>query len=245
MRFLPVVLVCAITMTSSFALAQTPENISSALESPARAEQKQDDERRNVAEVLAFSGVKEGSVVVDFIPGGGYWTNIFTHLVGDAGHVYAIWPASSAKYAEKPLPILKAKNYPNVTVELQESDIISIPAQADVFWTVQNYHDVANDGGAEALLAFDKSVFEMLKPGGIYVIIDHADKAGNGLASTDTTHRISPDAVKAGVENAGFTFIDESDALHNPDDDYSLNVFDDAIRGKTDQFIYKFQKPLE
>src|SRR3546814_3123428 len=77
------------------------------------------------------------------------------------------------------------------------------PADADLFWTVQNYHDIANDGGADALTAFDKRVFAALKPGGIYVVIDHAAEAGSGLRDTDTLHRIDPAIVKQQVVAAG------------------------------------------
>src|SRR3546814_677782 len=80
-------------------------------------------------------------------------------------------------------------------------------------WTVQNYHDIANDGGADALRAFDKRVFAALKPGGIYVVIDHAAEAGSGLRDTDTLHRIDPAIVKQQVVAAGFEFVGESPVL--------------------------------
>ncbi len=97
-------------------------------------------------------------------------------------------------------------------------------------------------GGAAALLAFDRGVYRLLKPGGTYVVIDHADAAGTGLAGTDTRHRIDPAVVRQQVEAAGFTFVGESSVLRNAADDHTLTVFDPAIRGKTDQFVYKFRK---
>src|SRR3546814_6060897 len=112
-------------------------------------------------------------------------------------------------------------------------------------WTVQNYHDIANDGGADALRAFDKRVFAALKPGGIYVVIDHAAEAGSGLRDTDTLHRIDPAIVKQQVVAAGFEFVGESPVLANAQDDHTLKVFDPKVRGTTDQFIYKFRKPAE
>lgn len=215
-----------------------------ALADPARVDQQRDDARRKAASVLTFSGVKPGNVVVDYLPGAGYWTRILTGLVGPRGHVYAIWPAAGAKYAEKSLPALQARGLKNVTAEVQATDLPTSPKPVDVFWTVQNYHDIANNGGgAPALRAFDTAVFGLLKKGGTYVVIDHADAPGSGLGGTETRHRIDPAVVRAQVEAAGFKFVGESTVLRNPSDDHSKPVFDPAIRGMTDQFVYKFKKP--
>ena len=218
--------------------------VTSALADSARADQQGDDARRKAADVLAFSGVKPGNVIVDYLPGAGYWTRIFTGVVGPKGHVYAVWPAAGAKYAEKTLPALQARNLVNVTAVVQTTNLPTSPKPVDLFWTVQNYHDIANNGGGEgALKAFDKAVFNMLKRGGIYVVIDHADAPGSGLGGTETRHRIDPAAVKAQVQAAGFKFVGESTVLRNPADDHTKAVFDPAIRGTTDQFVYKFKKP--
>ena len=91
--------------------------------------------------------------------------------------------------------------------------------------------------------AFDAAVFKLLKRGGTYVVIDHADRAGAGLSGTETTHRIDPAAVRRQVEAAGFRFVGASTVLANPADDHSKAVFDPAIRGRTDQFVLKFRKP--
>ena len=215
-----------------------------ALADTARTDQQGDDARRKAAEVLAFSGVKSGNVVVDYLPGAGYWTRIFTGVVGPKGHVYAIWPAAGAKYAEKSLPALQARGFANVTAEVQATNLPTSPVPVDIFWTAQNYHDIPNNGAGEpALRAFDGAVFRMLKRGGTYIVIDHADAPGSGMSGTETRHRIDPAAVKAQVQAAGFKFVGESTVLRNPADDHSKPVFDPAIRGMTDQFVYKFRKP--
>ena len=218
--------------------------IMKALADPARADQQSDDARRKAAEVLAFSGVKPGNVVVDYLPGAGYWTRIFTGVVGPKGRVFALWPAAGAKYAAKSLPALQARGLANVTAEVQTTNLPTSPQPVDVFWTAQNYHDIPNNGAGEpALRAFDAAVFRMLKRGGTYIVIDHADAAGTGMSGTETRHRIDPAAVKAQVQAAGFKFVGESTVLRNPADDHSKVVFDPEIRGKTDQFVYKFRKP--
>ena len=88
-------------------------------------------------------------------------------------------------------------------------------------------------------------MFKALKPGGIYIVIDHVAAAGSGLRDTETLHRIDPAIVKKQVLAAGFEFVGESKVLANPKDDHTLKVFDPAIRGVTDQFVYKFRKPLK
>ena len=217
--------------------------IAKALADPARADQQVDDDRRKAAALVAFSELKPGQAVVDFFPGRGYWTRIFTGVVGPKGHIYAIFPAAAAQYAAKSVPALQARNLANVTAAVDPA-IITVPAPVDLVWTVENYHDVANDGGGEAAItAVNAAAFKALKPGGLYVVVDHVAPAGSGLANTDTTHRIDPAIVKKQVLAAGFQWVGESKALANPADDHTLKVFDPAIRGHTDQFIYKFRKP--
>jgi len=224
--------------------AVVPAYVSAALAAPARADQAGDDERRQAAAVIAFSGVKPGDTVIDYLPGKGYWTRIFSGVVGPKGRVFAYWPAAAQKYAEGTLGALQGRNLANVTAQVQGVNLPAAEQPVDLFWTVQNYHDVANkNAGEPALRAFDQAVFKALKPGGTYIIIDHADAVGKGLANTNTTHRIDPDYVKRQVQSVGFRFVGESKVLRNPADDHSKNVFDPAIRGRTDQFVYKFRKP--
>ncbi len=153
----------AVTMAAVTPSAQAQKvsaAVTKALADPARADQQGDDARRKAADVVAFSGLKPGNVVVDYLPGAGYWTRIFTGVVGAKGHVYAIWPAAGAKYAEKALPALQARGFANVTAEVQATNLPTSPQPVDVFWTAQNYHDIPNNGAGEpALRAFDAAVF--------------------------------------------------------------------------------------
>jgi predicted methyltransferase len=111
-------------------------------------------------------------------------------------------------------------------------------------FTVQNYHDYPDKFmGKLDPVAFSRQVYKALKPGGVFLVVDHTAEAGSGLRDTDTLHRIDPAIVKTEVESAGFRFEGESKVLKNPADDLKKVVFDKAIRHHTDQFIYRFRKP--
>lgn len=206
------------------------------------------DAMRKPAEMLRFAGVKPGAIVVDMMPGNGYFTRIFAKAVGKSGHVYAYEPTEFDKfYKGKPSPIdavAADKAYGNITVIHKPINDFAVPQKVDVVWTSQNYHDMHDPFmGPADLTKVNKAVFHALKPGGVFVVLDHAAKAGSGLADTNTLHRIDPATVKKEVMAAGFEFAGEDNALRNPKDDHSLKVFDPKIRHHTDQFIYKFKKP--
>ena len=109
-------------------------------------------------------------------------------------------------------------------------------------WTSQNYHDLHNIPGLD-VVAFNKVIYASMRPGGVYVILDHSAPAGSGATTTKTLHRIDPAVVRQEVEAAGFKFDGESKVLANSADPRTANVFDPSIRGHTDQFILRFRKP--
>ena len=124
------------------------------------------------------------------------------------------------------------------------STALTTPSPVDLVWTAQNYHDLHDPFlGPADLSKVNAAVRAALKPGGIYLIVDHADAAGTGLRDTNTLHRIDEASVKSEVTAAGFVLVGASDLLRNPADNHTLKVFDPAIRGHTDQFVLKFRKP--
>jgi len=211
----------------------------------------QQDESRHPATLVAFAKVKAGDKVMDVWPGGGYWTRIFSTLVGPQGKVYAFVPAEIAGFKSDPVAVAKAiAAEPGRGNVVANSHPISEPPPpvayntVDVFWTFENYHDLHDSfmNGAD-VDAFNRGVFKGLKPGGYYVIGDHAAAPGSGLKNTEDLHRIDPAAVRAEVEKAGFVFDGELEVLANPADDHTRKVFDPTIRGKTDRFVFRFKKP--
>jgi len=241
----------AVLVSTSGAYAKPDANQMAAVADKGRpeADSKRDADRKP-AEMLEFAGVKQGQTVVDMIPGGGYFTRIFSKAVGPKGTVYAVGgqPRPPADPAKPPPPpaqdtIAADPAYSNVkSVHVPLVNGIVIPTKADIVWTAQNYHDANNIPNVD-MLKFDKAVYDALKPGGVFIVLDHAAAAGTPLDPQDKLHRIDPAIVKKQVEAAGFKFEGESKVLANPADDHTKPVFDPAIRGHTDQFIYKFRKP--
>jgi len=206
------------------------------------------DARRHGPEIAAFAGVKSGDKVIDLIPGGGYWTRTFARIVGPAGHVYGIWPKpyamESGSDVKRYAAAADTPAFANVSASTQPATSLTAPEKVDLVFTSQNYHDYPDKFmGSIDPAVLNKAVFDALKPGGIYLIIDHAAAAGSGMRDTDTLHRIDPATVKKQVTAAGFVFDGESKLLANVGDDHSKPVFDKSIRGHTDQFIYKFRRP--
>jgi predicted methyltransferase len=244
---------CAVVGLGSLSLRaaeKIPGYITAAVADSGRpAEDKQRDADRKPAETVQFAGIKPGAIVVELIPGHGYFTRIFSKVVGPKGHVYALSPprrptapADAPDPAAATTALASDPAYSNVTVQVAPLAAVTAAEPADVVFTAQNYHDVHNVPNID-IAAFNKSVFDALKPGGVYIVLDHAAAAGSGGRDTSTLHRIDPEAVKSEVLAAGFVFAGESKVLANAQDDHSAKVFDPAIRGKTDQFIFKFRKP--
>ena len=235
---------------TAHAAASAPDAIAAAVANPARpATDTQRDANRKPAAVLAFAGVKPGDKVADYAAGSGYFTRLFADIVGPQGHVYASVPSPLLQYPNIVKGIAEIQGFvvthANVNVNFAASlDAARYPEKLDLFWISQNYHDLKDPFmGPVDMAAFNRAVLAALKPGGIYVVLDHVAAAGSPADVTDTLHRIEPSVVRREVETAGFEFVGESKLLANPDDPHTAGPFDKTIQGRTDQFIYKFRKP--
>src|SRR3569623_3717468 len=244
------------TMTLPFAASgagapapRLPSFFARAAADPARRGQVADDARRHGPEIVAFAGIKPGGKVLDLIPGAAYWTRLFAKTVGPRGHVYGVWPKAYADEAHQNVVDYEAlghtADFAIVSGSVQPTDRLTVPERVDLVFTAQNYHDYPDKfmGNLDPSV-FNKAAFAALKPGGVLLIIDHVAQAGSGMRDTDTLHRIDPAIVSKQVVAAGFRFVGASRLLANPADDHRKAVFDKSIRGRTDQFIFKFVKPL-
>ena len=244
---LATVFVAALGAPDAIAAHTTPAYVTAAINDTARPdEDKKLDEERLPSDMLAFAGIKPGMKVMDLIPGRGYFTRLFAKAVGDQGYVYSYQPTEFDAFNKgKPAPIKAvATEYKNVSAIDAPINSLAAPELLDVVWTSQNYHDLHDSFAKPADLAIiNKAVFAALKPGGLYIVLDHAAAAGSGLRDTETLHRIDEATVKQEVLAAGFKLVGESNVLRNPKDPHDKLVFDPSIRHHTDEFILKFMKP--
>lgn len=231
------------------ALAQSAgkPDIAAIVADPTRpAEDRALDASRHPAELLAFLKLRPGDTVADVWPGD-YWDRLFAAAVGPKGKVYAAHLADAdeaERHTTPPAGSMPLPDHPNVVVAVTRANTFSLPTKADVIWFRQNYHDLYDKFmGPADVPAFNKAVYNALKPGGRFVIIDHTAKPGSGVEAMEKLHRIDPAVVKADLAAAGFKLVAESDALRNADDPLDELVFKPSIRGKTDQFVYVFQRP--
>lgn len=219
------------------AFAQTPSvAITAAVADASRPENDRSvDSLRKPAETVAFSGMKPGDKVAELAPGAGYFTRIFAKVVGDKGKVYTYAPPRPNAPPAQPVAA-------NVTMLSGAYADFAVPEPVDVVWTSRNYHDFQNAQGLD-MVAFNRKVLAALKPGGVYIVLDHAAAADAPDNVTSTLHRAKEAVVRSQAEAAGFRFVASGDMVRNPADDKNKRVMEQDVRGHTDQFVLKFQKP--
>jgi predicted methyltransferase len=219
--------------------------IAKAVADPARPKDHlQLDPLRKPADTLAFSGVRPGMTVGEFYPGGGYFTRMISDVVGPSGHVYGIENDKWKGAVDADKELLAEGKWKNVSIDVQPFGTVNFPKPIDLAWVTQNYHDlkIAKYGVVDTL-AFDRAVYKALKPGGTFFILDHQGAPGLTDAQIADVHRINRDVVVKEVTSAGFKLVAEGKFLRRPGDDHTKPIFDESIRGHTDQYALKFVKP--
>jgi predicted methyltransferase len=225
--------------------ADTPAYVAAAVADPARPKDDRDsDALRDPADTLVFAGVKPGMVIGELFPGGGYFTRMLSDVVGPSGKIYGLENAGWKESVDADRKLLAETGRGNVVLDVEPFGDFKLPEKVDLFWITQNYHDlhIAKYGGVD-MAAFNRRVFEALKPGGVYFILDHQAGPGTTEAQIAQLHRIEKDKVVAEVTAAGFRLADEGHFLVRPGDDHMKSIFDAAIRGHTDQYALKFVRP--
>jgi predicted methyltransferase len=199
--------------------------------------------------LIRFARVNAGATVIDVYPGDGDWTRLFSDIVGPEGRVYSFVPSEVAHFKNDPVGQMQmlAKEPGRENVEAVSTDLVAMPEvtrPADVLWLHLFYHDLhtalIQAKGATAA-DFNRAVYQRLKPGGSYIIVDHV-AAGAGTSDTPSLHRIDPAVVREEAEAAGFVLDAESTLLANKGDLHSVKAFDPSIKGETDRFAYRFVK---
>ena len=246
MRSLALALLLATTITPVAYAKPTP--IAAAVAAKDRpAESVALDASRKPAEILSFMGLKPGMKAFDLLTGTGYYAEIMGRAVGPKGSVTAYSPAA---YNPEPIKVAFATlvtRAPNVKLVNNPAEAF-VPNSYDFTMIHLNYHDFYFESTKFNIPRTDpdvvlKTLYAAIKPGGIVAVVDHVGPAGDTRAIVDKLHRIDPATVKADFARAGFKLEAESPLLNMASDDHSKNVFDPAIRGKTDRFVFRFRKP--
>ncbi len=221
--------------------AAAPANITRAVESPARpAEQRARDADRKPAETLMLLDLAEGERVVELAAFGHYWTNMLVEAVGSSGQVYMVDMPWTDRFGGEAARVFDAA-HANATYTQANYNQMQLPTNVDAVIMVQFYHDLTRDSVDTADM--NRRILAALKPGGIYLVVDHNAEAGSGWRDASTLHRIDPAAIKSEVTAAGFELVQDSPLLANPADDHTQNMRAEGLRGKTDQAVLVFRKP--
>jgi predicted methyltransferase len=223
--------------------ASAPAYIKSAVEAPGRSpEHKARDFNRKPAELLVLSGVKPGDKVVEFAAFGQYFTTLLSDIVGSKGMVYMYdLPYTEQRAGAASRAFVAA--HPNAKYEVVDYNAVKLPENVDVVFNVLYYHDLPLNNIDTA--ALNKKIFDALKPGGVFFIVDHNAAPGSGTRDTKQLHRIDPEVIKTEVKAAGFELAEDSKLLAHAEDDHTKGVFAAGTRGLTDQSVLKFRKPAK
>ena len=204
------------------------------------------DAARKPAEVIAFAGVKPGMTVVDVMAATGWYTEVLSEAVGPEGTVYAENPqwlveAMGGRMIQGLEKRLAGDRLPNVIrADNGLTSGLIKPNSVDVALTALNIHDTYYRDGEEATVELMKQVKNVLKPGGVFIVIDHI---GNPDGDNAKLHRIPEQIIRDLAVKAGFEIAGEGDMLRHPEDDHTKMVFAKGMRGNTDRFVLKLRKP--
>lgn len=206
------------------------------------------DAGRKPAEILQFMQLKAGMTALDLLAGNGYYAEIMAPAVGPKGSVVAFSPATYTEGKSKAALEALSMRHKNLRYTGDLAALMAKPPHLDFVMLHLNYHDFYFESVEYKVQRTDPNMvlaglFHATKPGGIIAVIDHVGPAGDTRAIVDKVHRIDPETVKADFARASFTFEAETPLLRMATDDLSKNVFDPAIRGKTDRFAFRFRKP--
>lgn len=202
------------------------------------------DSMRMPLEILLFSEIKANDNVLEITPGEGYYTALLSRVVGEGGTVHAVDPARAFERLPQIRSFFteyqKKDARKNVQYSVQKLDEIKLPEKVDQIWVVLYYHDTFWTG--EDRVEMNRRFFDLLKPEGTLLLIDHHARPQDGDQVSRSLHRIHDSMVMTELTQAGFVLNSSSDILSNPNDSRTDRVFSPKWRGHTDRFVWRFNK---
>jgi predicted methyltransferase len=225
-----------------------PPEVAAIVAAPDRTDaDRQLDAGRHPGELLAFLGLAPGMHVAEIVAGAGYTTELLARAVAPKGKVWAENPAGFLKFVGAPYKERLARPALKDVVRADRPIDSPLPPEArnlDAVVSVLVYHDTVWLGVDRDKM--NKAVFDALKKGGEYVVVDHSAAPGHGIDDVKTFHRIEEEAVTREVLRAGFQAAGSANFLRNPDDGRDWNDAPNAAadrRGTSDRFVLKFVRP--
>ena len=222
---------------------QYAERIMSSLDSSVRTDaDRSRDLAVAVVETIGISGLDAGLDVAELISVDGYYTRLLIAMVGRRGHV-TVWQPAALDVLRSGASAATLGRARNLVVNRTASTVLEFPSGLDLVFSADGYHEVYMapfpDGTPERLNA---AVFRALRPGGLYVILDHHAAAGSGKSTADRLHRIDVETVKRDVLAAGFILENEAGPAANVVDT-GIPAHDPRVQTGTSQFRLRFRKP--
>jgi predicted methyltransferase len=216
------------------------------------------DQRSRPEAIIPLLNLQTGDRVIDIFAGGGYYTELLASVLGEDGEAilhnndgFEAWginglsdrfkpgrdPGNIVRLTRSGINLdLAAESINGALIVMAYHDLYVVPKR----YNGEEYVPVGDPANTEYFL---EQVFTALKPGGRFVIVDHAgDETMNHNLVADL-HRIKESFTRSEIEAAGFRFVDSTDALRNPEDNRNMIVFDLDVQGETDRFTLAFEKP--
>ncbi|SFC31641.1 class I SAM-dependent methyltransferase [Pseudoalteromonas denitrificans] len=196
-------------------------------------EDKSRDQNRKPSQIVKLLDIQPNMKVIDYIAGGGYYSEIFARVLNNSGKLYSV----KGRLSKRDL-----KNYSNISVT-KELNLSDINEPVDRIFTALNYHDAVNNKKLDRSQLLN-SIYNKLNKDGYLIVIDHNAAPGSGISQTKKKHRIENTFVLNEIQAAGFVLDRSLSVLANPNDNFDLDVWQKSTKGKTDRFVYRFKKVL-
>lgn len=248
LKLVLVVAACAAFATQAGDFSRTKSNIETAMASDIRTDkEKARDANRKPIETLEFFGLRDDMTIVELVPGGGWYSKILAPTVKEHGKYYAALGTSRLKerLLDKPgfekakVVAEDSKLWREEGARFYSLEVSGLGVKnADMVLTFRNYHNFDRD----ARMAMNKAVFDSLKSGGIYAVVDHTTRHMEPL-TPENRRRVDPVKAIKEILDSGFEFVGYTDLHYRPNDDLTLEVGHDSVTGKTDRWTFKFRKP--
>jgi len=247
-KMLVVLLLLFSTLAQASDFSPVEIKLKAALSADGRSEAEVErDRNRSPVETLEFFGLRDDMKVVELLPDGGWYTKLLAPVMAENGEFYVALGTGRVKER-----VLSQDGFEHVIVVAEDAKIYRPEgsrfyalelddlevADADIVFTFRNYHNFAADGRA----AMNRAVYDALKPGGIYAVVDH-NRRHMEADNDENRRRVDPVLAIREIEAAGFEFVDFSDLHFRPDDELRYEVGRKTVTGNTDRWTLKFRKP--